>query len=248
MRFVDPRRRVQFAGRVLLAEDSATNAAVVTSMLATCGISPEIVHDGAAAVQAATSTDFDLILMDVGMPVLDGLEATRLLRKSGVKTPIVALTAHALKEIKDSTHEAGMDGYVTKPLRGEVLDRLLAKWLPTADLGAEAIIDEAAKRDQWGADPSGYDFVADIFRQELEGRLRAVASARSNNDRAALTHEVHAIKGGASNVAANALACCAESLELELRNGADLARLSTRFHALTREADRFLDAIATPAS
>lgn len=237
----DTSKQMQFAGRVLLAEDSATNAAVATTMLARLGLTPDTVTDGAAAVQAALQTDYDLILMDVGMPIMDGLEATRLLRSQGKSVPIVALTAHALKEIKESTQQAGMDGYLTKPVRPAGLSRILAKWLPSRETANSAVIDEVARLEQWGSDQDGYKFVADIFRQELIDRLEKIQDARRARDLPALIHQAHAIKGGAANIAANALSECAEHLEAELRNQPDLAALTSRFEALTREANRFLD-------
>ncbi len=239
---------LEFSGRVLLAEDSPTNAAVATTMLSRLGLTPDTVTDGAAAVQAALQIEYDLILMDVGMPVMDGLEATRLLRQQGVTTPIVALTAHALKEIKDSTEQAGMDGYMTKPVRPTHLSRILARWLPERDTAQTQVIDEQARLEQWGDDEDGYRFVADIFRQELSDRLEKIRLARQEHDTKTLIHHAHAIKGGASNVAANALSQSAESLEAELRNNVDLTSLTTRFEALNREAKVFLDALETGKS
>ena len=107
--------------RVLVAEDNATNQLVLKALLAQFDVEPVIVGDGQQAIEAWRSQDWDVILMDVQMPVLDGVSATRAIRAeeaaSGrARTTIVALTANAMTQQVDSYLEAGMDGYVPKPI------------------------------------------------------------------------------------------------------------------------------------
>jgi CheY-like chemotaxis protein/anti-sigma regulatory factor (Ser/Thr protein kinase) len=101
---------------ILLVEDSVDNEALMSLYLLNAGAKIEVAHNGFEAVEAATKREFDVILMDVQMPGLDGLEATRRLRAQGYKKPIIALTAHALPEEVEKSLKAGCDSHVTKPI------------------------------------------------------------------------------------------------------------------------------------
>lgn len=229
-------------GRVLLAEDSNTNAVVVANMLARIGIEPVIVPDGAAAVQAVETGDFDLVIMDVGMPIMDGLEASRLIRQSGNTVPIIALTAHALPENREQTKAAGMNGFLTKPIRLKELSRELGKWLPRVEVGAHPVLDESCIEERWDNDRAGFAFVLQIFLDELKTRLSTLGEHLHAHDLSKLRHEAHAIKGGASNVGAEALSSAAARLEhassMDQRDGT----LDSLHAELMRAADSFREA------
>ncbi len=104
---------------MLLAEDNRVNQLLVVRLLEARGHDVTVAGDGRAAVELALRENFDVILMDVQMPELDGLEATRALRAGGVKAPIVAMTAHAMQGDRDRCLEAGMDAYISKPIQPE---------------------------------------------------------------------------------------------------------------------------------
>jgi signal transduction histidine kinase/ActR/RegA family two-component response regulator len=127
-------------GRVLIAEDNLVNQRVVATMVRKRGLQVAVVDDGRAAVDAFATGRFDLLLMDVQMPGMDGLEATAAIRtierESGARTPIVALTAHALAEDRERCLAAGMDAFLTKPLRAPQLNVLLDRYLPASDRAA----------------------------------------------------------------------------------------------------------------
>ncbi len=110
----------RLSGRVLIAEDNIVNQRVVATMVRKRGLQVSVVDDGRAAVDAFAAGRFDLLLMDVQMPGMDGLEATAAIRTieggSGARVPIVALTAHALAEDRERCLAAGMDAFLTKPL------------------------------------------------------------------------------------------------------------------------------------
>jgi signal transduction histidine kinase/ActR/RegA family two-component response regulator len=118
--------------RVLLVEDDAVNQLVVENMLAKLGCVVEIASDGAAACEATDRARYDLILMDLHMPGMDGYEATRRIREAGALkgyyTPIVALTADALAGDRDRCIEAGMDDFVTKPISTALLAAVVERW------------------------------------------------------------------------------------------------------------------------
>ena len=125
-----PTAPTQFDARVLLADDNPVNRKLAELLLRRMGCDVEVVCDGAAAVAAMDRPGgFDLVLMDCQMPELDGYEATRRLRDAGERTPIVALTAHAMRGDRDRCLEAGMDDYLAKPLRADPLCAALARWL-----------------------------------------------------------------------------------------------------------------------
>jgi two-component system, sensor histidine kinase and response regulator len=121
--------------RILLAEDSVVNQKLAVALLERLGHSVTIAQNGREAVRAVERDSFDLILMDIQMPEMDGLEATAAIRARQAdslhRTPIVAMTAHALKGDRDRCLEAGMDGYLAKPIRPRELHQALADMFPT---------------------------------------------------------------------------------------------------------------------
>ena len=120
--------------RVLLAEDSPTNQLIAKFNLERAGYVVEVVDDGQKAVQALAEVDFDLVLMDVFMPEMAGLEATRAIRQwekgSGRRVPIVAMTGTDTQEHRAKCLEAGMDGFVSKPVTANEFHEVLASLLP----------------------------------------------------------------------------------------------------------------------
>jgi signal transduction histidine kinase/ActR/RegA family two-component response regulator len=119
--------------RVLVVEDNATNQMVVRAMLTRLGQSVDIVSDGVQAVQAVRAGDYDLVLMDVQMPEMDGYEATRQIRSldgAAALIPIVALTANAVSGFEELSMKAGMNGHVTKPVTLGALSALLSRFSP----------------------------------------------------------------------------------------------------------------------
>lgn len=114
---------------LLIAEDKIINQLVIVNILNRLGYKPDVVKNGEEAIQAINEKDYDIVLMDMQMPVMDGLVATRLIRKKQVKQPvIIALTANALKGDEQDCLDAGMDDYIAKPIRLEDLMDKLEKW------------------------------------------------------------------------------------------------------------------------
>ena len=149
-----PRKADLAAARILLAEDNIINQEVAVAMLEILGLSADIVANGAEALKAISNFPYDLILMDMQMPVMGGLTATREIRKAesergqGTKggtfpprIPIIAMTANAFQEDRENCLKAGMDDYLPKPVTAQGLAAILAKWLPS---GGSSVVVEAA--------------------------------------------------------------------------------------------------------
>jgi CheY-like chemotaxis protein len=119
--------------RVLLAEDNEVNAEVAQALLEDAGLVVDVATDGEAAVAMALARDYRLILMDMQMPRMDGLDASRAIRQQHAASvlPIIAMTANAFAEDKVQCQDAGMDDFVTKPVDPQLLYRLLLHWLDT---------------------------------------------------------------------------------------------------------------------
>lgn len=133
-------KHAKFSGRCLVAEDVVANQMVIKRMLTNGGVDVTIVNDGVEAVGRVESESFDLILMDMQMPNMNGYDATASLRKSGVKTPIVALTANAMKGDDKKCIEAGCDDYLAKPIDRKKLYEILGKYLSVIPQGKECAV------------------------------------------------------------------------------------------------------------
>ncbi len=118
--------------RILIVEDNYTNQRVVAGLLGKRGHQTFVVNQGFEAIQALERADYDLVLMDVQMPVLDGLEATRIIRRNPRwhSLPVVGLTAHAMAGDRETCLEAGMNDYLAKPVRPQALEDVVLKYVP----------------------------------------------------------------------------------------------------------------------
>ncbi len=219
---------------ILLAEDLPMNQLFATAILKNGGYDVDVVGDGAQAVQAVQHGDYDLVLMDVRMPVLDGIEATRRIRSlGGGKTsdiPILALTASSLPEEVARCHSAGMNAHILKPINGDALLEAVARWLGSKEAGGtsevvaglpgtgEAVLDEDhITRLARFLEPAEFDEIVGKFETELPKHLNAITTAGA--DRARVEWEAHALISLSGNLGLVELSSCSRRLRDACRAG-----------------------------
>jgi two-component system sensor histidine kinase/response regulator len=202
---------------VLLAEDHPVNQKLAVRLLEKRGHSVVVVEDGAAAVAATAREGFDMVLMDIQMPRLSGLEATAAIRErergTGRRVPILAMTAHAMQGDRERCLDAGMDGYVSKPLTPAVLfgaiDSLVAP-LP-ADVTPARVEDELLER--FDGDRDLLVELAGLFLQDSPGRLATLITAARERDSHGLEAAAHLLRGSISIFGAEPAVAAALRLE-----------------------------------
>ena len=256
----DRRRR---AVRVLLAEDNPVNRRVALKTLEKLGYHADAVENGAEAVEALTARRYDVVLMDVQMPEVDGLEATRMVRDAASAVldhavPIVALTAHARVEDRDQCLAAGMDDYLSKPIRPDELAAVLARWtLPdeedevrlgkpvtTAAPGDEApppAFDPKVLLGLLGGDREAVAEILAEFAADAPRQAAAVRDAVAGGDAELVRRCAHTLKGASANVGAGALREVARRLEQAAAAG-DLTAAAALVASLQATLDGALQA------
>ncbi|MDA1137645.1 MAG: CHASE domain-containing protein [Planctomycetota bacterium] len=199
--------------KILLAEDHVPNQTLATALLKKRGHTVTIAVNGLEAVNATDRESFDLVLMDIQMPEMDGLEATVAIREREKQTkthlPIIAMTAHAMKGDEVRCLEAGMDGYVSKPIRPQILFEVIGRLAldkgqadiePEGDDGVPAgFIDEEKVLRTVEGDRDLLKAVTDGYFEELPELMTSIQEAIRNGDREALERAAHTLKGGVSN-------------------------------------------------
>jgi len=215
-----PERRL----RVLLAEDNPVNQRLAASLLERRGHRVTIAVNGREAVDAAARSRFDVVLMDVQMPEMGGFEATAAIRtaerSSGVRLPIVAMTAHAMKGDKERCLAAGMDDYLTKPLDSkrlcETVERIAGAYAgapPTADAVADAPAISDVVLARVGGDRELLAEISRLFLDDAPRHLERIRSALDARDGDALRRSAHGLKGAAANFDADGVVTAARTLE-----------------------------------
>ena len=220
-------------GNILLVEDSPTNQMVACALLEKLGCQVTVAESGAQAIAAVQHQMFDLVLMDISMPGMDGMEATQRIRQLGadyVQLPIVAMTAHALAQDRASCLAAGMNDYLSKPLQRERLQEVVSRWLASAPLAVHPApespplwitypILELSILDglQQETTPQVLLQVVELFIQEVGVHGKALDSALNTMDLQAAVAPAHAIKSSAGALGAMALFHAASALESACR-------------------------------
>ncbi|CAO3380602.1 response regulator [Azospirillum argentinense] len=260
--------------RVLLAEDNDLNQQVACELLGDAGLVVEVAENGAIAVDMVQAAPYDLVLMDMQMPVMDGIAATLEIRRLGFGAlPIVAMTANAMQADRDRCLDAGMNDYLAKPIDPEALWATLLAWIvPRPGLGAESSAPLPAPNqavEEEGELPvgvPGLDTVTglsrvlgkrrlylDLLRKFTAGQRGATAAIRAAldaGDLATAERHAHTLKGTAGNIGAHPVQDAAERLEAVIREARPRPEIDLRLSALEPPLGALLahlDAALAPA-
>jgi len=236
--------------RILVAEDNAVNQRVALRMLDKLGYRGDAVANGGEAVNALCMIPYDLVFMDVQMPVMNGYEATQAIRipGSGVldpRVPIVAMTAHAMEGDREKCLRAGMDDYVSKPVTAKAMSDVLDKHLK----GRASVRAEASRRPRRPEHPvemrrlkeiSGGDAAVErelieLFLESVAGHLDVLSDAARKPDRDRLLRELHALKGICANMGAWRMERAVERLEAACSGEDPAAAVPAQLEALQSE-------------
>jgi CheY-like chemotaxis protein/HPt (histidine-containing phosphotransfer) domain-containing protein len=240
---------------ILLAEDNVVNQKLAIRLLEKRGHHVVLACNGKEALAALEKGSFDLVLMDVQMPEMDGLEATTALREreqaTGRHQPIVAMTALAMKGDRERCIAAGMDSYLSKPIRPQQLDAMLDSYLaterkerpaPQPSVAAQDCVREDELLERIDGDRVFLAELVELFRADYPEQIRKSREAVVNDDALALQRAVHGLKGALKNLAAPIAADLAAELEAMGKSG-DIAFAASRMMELEAEIVRAVDAL-----
>jgi two-component system, sensor histidine kinase and response regulator len=205
------------ATRLLLAEDNAVNQQVALEMLEALGYQVDLAGNGKEAVAAVGRTSYAAILMDCQMPEMDGYEATAAIRaaEQGRRTPILAVTAHAMDGARERALAAGMDDYLAKPFSFEKLELTVARWAVPPAVGSARVAPPAL-----AGETRRSKKVLEMFIEILPVSLAKIREAVAREDKGALQAELHKLKGSCMAVGATQLRVCCEEAEAGSTKGA----------------------------
>ncbi len=228
---VEQQPQVRRSGRVLVVEDNAVNRQVAQGLLQKLGMDVTLVENGAEAIGMVHAQDFDLIFMDMQMPVMDGLSATRALRAEGCQIPIAGLTANAFASDRADCLAAGMDHFVSKPVTRAKLEEAIARLLPVAAQPEEAPrpaenVDRAQQ--QALIDELGQEMYQELVQQFHADAAELMAEAAATIGTEAEIRALHSLKGMARTLGFTAVGDLAAAAEEAARKGRqpDLANLA----------------------
>jgi CheY-like chemotaxis protein/HPt (histidine-containing phosphotransfer) domain-containing protein len=229
--------------RVLVVEDNTTNRVIAIKMLQKLGHVADAVGNGREAVESLKRMPYDIVLMDCQMPVMDGFDATRLIRRtdSGVRNPqipIIALTAHAMKGDRQLCLDAGMNDYLSKPVSPQCLAEALERWgsrgsrvgaaapLPPHALDAGLLdFDREGFLERAMGDPQLAAEIAAVFLADAPPLFALLAGAVSSADPASAAKLAHNLKGSSANMGGEKISRIADEMQIAAQKG-DLDRLT----------------------
>ncbi len=254
----------EVTGMILLVEDNKVNQLVGSKVLENLGYTFTIANNGVEAVSAFRSASYDAILMDCQMPEMDGYEATAAIRQmegSARRTPIIAMTAAAMEGDRERCMAAGMDDFITKPVRLEAVSTVLDRWVATrqteaqnehapAPGGAGDPLDRSQIELLLSLDDGQGEALVEIVNEYLilSGQVRAeLLRVLAEGDRDALERTAHTLKGASANVGASGLADVCAGLEQHARQEElrDASELMEQFDAEYSRVHAALQVVAT---
>jgi PAS domain S-box-containing protein len=228
--------------RILVAEDNLINQTLTKTILQKLGYHPDMAADGTEAVAKAVASDYDIIFMDIQMPVMDGIEATReieKLRKNTSRPVIIAMTAFAMEGDREKFLEAGMDDYISKPIRMEDVKQLIIKWgnpKHSKEFFPDVVLIDTDMTSRLTAvadgDPSFVKNLIDLFISQSDPLVEEIIAELQNDDTVKLSQAAHKLKGSSLNLGAKRLGEFCKVIEVkasrneldDLKNMGDLFR------------------------
>jgi CheY-like chemotaxis protein len=240
--------------RVLLAEDNPVNQLVARTILEKQGHTVVSAHNGREALARVQAERFDVVLMDVQMPEMDGLAATSAIRQiesaSGAHLPIIGVTAHAMKGDRERCLASGMDGYVSKPIRPAALyaaiDEAIARQPASAPEQAaphtSQVLDEEGLIALVSSDGQLIRELAGLFLEDSPQRMAEIRSALESGDLFLLRNAAHTLKGSAGSLCGPSAADTALRIEMLAEEG-DLAQARVLYPALNEEVSKLQQAL-----
>jgi len=221
--------------RVLLAEDDLVNQKLILQMMKKAGHAVDVAKNGREAIDMVKLSAYDIVLMDMQMPVMDGVEATEEIRKAGFDdVPIVAVTANVLDRDRERCMAAGMDDFLPKPISRDGLYGMIEKWVldkPFSDSGHEqavgdsgddrepAVFDKVKALDMIGNNSKVLQEVINCYLEDIPRRVSCLKDAFACQDMAEAARIYHSIKGGASQIAAERTSAVALKAEKAAKMG-----------------------------
>ncbi|GAB3925643.1 response regulator [Larkinella terrae] len=199
--------------RVLIVEDNLINQTFLSTLLRKYGVPSIVVNNGLEAVNFLKTQSVDLILMDIQMPVMDGLTATRQIRTQlGLTVPVVAVTSNPEYEARPRCREAGMDDFLSKPIQKKQLEAILERFLPPKE-EKPPVIDQAYLLEITGGDNDLLTDLLSFFKSELPANRQALFDAVEQGNRVEFDHHAHRFRSSLNSLAMVNLAADLKKME-----------------------------------
>jgi CheY-like chemotaxis protein len=249
--------------KILVAEDNPVNQKVALNQLKSLGYAAEVVSNGLEAVNALKKSQYDVVLMDCQMPEMDGFEATAAIRRHEIgawQTKIIAMTAHAMEGEREKCLAAGMDDYISKPVKIETLGEMLKKWISPGNTkkngakpdSASEIISKIKAYDSVDVSmldsfrdlqqPNEPDLVTELIDLFLEDADKQITLLKQEDgiETLAIKHQAHRLKGSSGNVGASQIAALCGQLEENAADSDIAQRLITEIKSEFENVSRIL--------
>lgn len=248
--------KTSFSGHILLSEDNPANQVITKTILEKAGLQVDVAANGLESLSAVKRRDYDLIFMDIGMPEMDGIQATKEIRNlttTAAQTPIIAMTAHVMHGDREDLLSQGMDDYLPKPVSKIQLLEMVSKWIKPHSNNEQTSIPETSTLEQISeptqmpsidtkklvqlgeeTDPSMIPSLVNIFITNAKVRFIDITEATKANDIKRIEHEAHALKSSAATFGAMRLNELASNMELAARTN-DMDYINVNAQHITEE-------------
>ncbi|RDH85310.1 MAG: hypothetical protein DIZ80_02520 [endosymbiont of Galathealinum brachiosum] len=247
------KNRPVLQGHVLLVEDILINQKVATGLMSDFDITVDIANNGQEAIDKYKKNKYDIILMDCQMPIMDGFEATRIIRESDKNLPIIAVTANALSSDREKCESAGMNDYLAKPFNRKQLTSILSKWLSSTENTVDGNEFEktahAESKVDTGKSPLNYETLSTMkaaigavfdelipaYIEQSDEMIYSMIELFDKEDFSTLERYAHSMKSSSLNVGAEIISAHALTLENMCRNGTDNSEIRKTIEIVINE-------------